>query len=321
MIFPWNNVKPFGFHDWVFFVDGVINGYLICAFSNLSLSVKHEASSEWVNFTIIRTRSVTLSSLDLLNTVVLDILPFGLSVFDIVAHETSQIELCYLSVGIEVETSKQICPIVNTSQSCTFPWSRLPVENWHFYNGYIKAFPLLHSLNVGLETPCQFFNELVSGDIISWLSDEKFRSFIILVTWRLNYFDVVLGPIAIQFSLIESLNSLFEGMFWIHMWSLAFLRRDGTLVIVIDSSLCLTVILNWREPQTLWIISAEIGRLRHEFVVRFCWVELVTSKNDILIWVGLSLLHWWNAIIQQLLGNATGPMSSKMCLSIFSRWA
>jgi len=105
MIFPWNNVKPFGFHDWVFFIDGVINGYLICAFSNLALSIKHEASSKGVNFAIIGTRSVTLSSLDLLNAIVLDILPFGLSILDIVTHEASQIELCYLSVGIEVETS------------------------------------------------------------------------------------------------------------------------------------------------------------------------------------------------------------------------
>ena len=89
MIFSGNDIEAFSLHDGVFFVDGVINGYLISAFSNLTLSVEHEASSERVNFTIICTRSVALSSLDLLDAVVLDILPFGLSVFNVVAHETS----------------------------------------------------------------------------------------------------------------------------------------------------------------------------------------------------------------------------------------
>ena len=87
MIFPGNNVKTFGFHDRIFFIDGVINGYLIRAFPDLALSVKHEASSKGVNFAIIGARSVTLSSLDLLNAMVLDILPFGLSILDIVTHE------------------------------------------------------------------------------------------------------------------------------------------------------------------------------------------------------------------------------------------
>lgn len=101
---------------------------------------------------------MTLPSLDLLNAMVLDVLPFRLGVLDVVAHEASQIELGYLSVGIEVETSKQIGPIVYAGQRSTFSGSRLPVENWHFYNGYIKAFPLLHSLNIGLKTASQFFN-------------------------------------------------------------------------------------------------------------------------------------------------------------------
>ena len=244
VIFPWDNVKAFGFHDCVFFIDGVINGYLICAFSNLALPIKHEAASKRVYFAIVGTRGVTLSSLDLLNAMVLDILPFRLSILDIVAHEASQIELCDLSVGIEVETSKQIGPIVNASQRCTFSGSRLPVENRHFHNGYIKALPLLHSLNIGLETASQFFNQLVSGNIISWLSDEKFRAFIILVTRWLNYFDIVLGPIAVQFSLIEGLNGLLKGVLRINRWSLSLLRGDGALVIVVDCSLCFTVILN-----------------------------------------------------------------------------
>lgn len=182
MIFSWDDVEALGLHDRVFFVDGVINGYLICAFPHLALSVEHEAASERVNFAIICTRSVTLSPLDLLDAVVLDVLPFGLSVLDVVAHEASQIELGYLTVGIEVEATEQIGPVVNTGQSGTFSGSRLPVENRHFYNGYIKAFPLLHSLDVGLKTTSQFFNQLVSGNIVGWLCDEKFWALIILVT-------------------------------------------------------------------------------------------------------------------------------------------
>lgn len=298
MIFPWNNVKAFGFHDGVFFIDGVVNGYLISALSNLALPIKHKASTKWIYFAVIGARSMTLSSLNLLSTVILDVLPFRLCVLDIVAHQASQIKLCYLSIGIEVQTSKQIGPVINAGQGSTFSGSRLPVKNWHFYNGYIKTLPLLHSLNIGLETTSQFFNELVSRNIISWLSNEKFRAFIILVTWGLNNFDIVLGPVSIQFSLIKSLNGMLERVLGIHSWSLSLLRGDSALVIVVNVSMCFTSILNWREPNTFWVgCRAKIGSLCQEFVVRFGWVELVTSKNHVFIWVRLSLLHRWNAVL------------------------
>jgi hypothetical protein len=214
---------------------------------------------------------VTLSSLDLLDTMVLDILPFGLSILDIVAHKASQIELCDLSVGIEVETSEQIGPIVNACQRSTFSGSRLPVENGHFDNGYIKALPLLHSLNIGLKTASQFFNQLVPGDVISGLSDEKFRAFIILVTRWLNHFDIVLGPVPIQFPLIESLNGLLKRVLRINRGSLSLLRGDGALVIVVNRSLSFTVVLNWRESDTFRMgRGAKIGCLCQELVVGFC---------------------------------------------------
>ena len=52
VILPGEDIEALGLHDGVSLLDGVINSHLVRAFTHLSLTIEHEASTKRVDFVV-----------------------------------------------------------------------------------------------------------------------------------------------------------------------------------------------------------------------------------------------------------------------------
>ena len=243
MIFSWQNIDALGFQYVVSLFNGVVNRNLICAFTDLSFSVEHEAAAECVDFIIEGARGVRLSTLDALLRIVVNVFPLWFVVFDVIRFETSNSDLSNFFVCIVIETTKKISSMVDSGKWCTFSWSWLPIINWHFDDGYIETFSLLHSLDVSLETSSQFFNEFVSRDVIGRLSNEKFWAIIIFVRAWIDHLNIILNSAFVQLSIVQLMNGVSEIPFWIR----ARLELRNSALVVNIWNCSSGIHLLWRE--------------------------------------------------------------------------
>jgi len=181
VIFSWQDIDTFSFQYIISLLNCVVNSNLVRALTDLSLSVEHETSAECINLVIEWARCVGLSPLDALLGIVIYVFPLWFVIFDVVRFKASDSQLRNFFISIVIESSHQICSMVHGSQRRAFSRSWLPVIDWHFNNSYIETFSFLHSLNVCLKTSCKLLYQLVSWNIISWLSDEKLWTIVILI--------------------------------------------------------------------------------------------------------------------------------------------
>ena len=108
--------------------------------------------------------------------------------------------------------------MIDSRKCCTLPWSWAPSTYWHFDNSYIKAFSLLHPLDIGLKSPSKPLDQLVPWNIICWLSNEQFWPIIILIRRWLNHLDILSEPGFTELSLVQLFYCRFEVGFRVWRW-------------------------------------------------------------------------------------------------------
>jgi hypothetical protein len=230
MVFSRENIQSLCLQDCVLFLDCVIHSYLVGALTHLPLPIEHEAPSECVDLIIIRARAVALSALNILDLVIRNIFPFGLGFFDVLRFQSSYPEHGNLLIGIVIQASKQIGPMVNGGEGGALSGGGAPAIVGHLDNRYVKTFSLLHPLHVRLQPPRKSLHQLVPGDVVGGLSDEKLRAIIILVRAWIDHLDVLHHSVPIQFPFIQLFDSLFEVFLSIDRWSKVEVR-NCTLVV------------------------------------------------------------------------------------------
>lgn len=176
--------------------------------------------------------------------------------------------------------------MIDCCERSAFSWSWLPSMDWHFYDGYIETFSFLHSLYVSLETSRQLFDQFISRDIISRLSDEKFWTIIILVRTWTNQLDVILNSALVESSGIHFLNCISEITLWV--WARLKLRNCAFVVNFWHRS-C-RVHLLWRKPQTLGCV---LGFWLIVLVAWNTWMEFITSIHC----AGVLFLQPWSITV------------------------
>ena len=223
MILPCHHVYTLGFLYVVLMINSIIHNNLVGALPNLSFPVEHETATKRVNLILKSTWCMPTSSIDGLSSIVIHVFPLGFVVFNFFVIKTLDFELGNFFVCFIIETAKKITSIVHVVEAWAFSWSWLPTVNRKFNDCYIKTIPLLHSLDVGLQSSRQLFNKFISGDVISGLGNEKLWA-IFFIAWAwFDYFVQRLYSITFKFSWVEIVTLFLKIFFFITIllwWSL-----------------------------------------------------------------------------------------------------
>lgn len=132
-------------------IINVIFYYLICALSNLTLSIKHKTSSKNKKFSLIMNRWMALTSLDILLRCETNFFPWNgithnlrtSNIFDrFIIHSTNHV--------------KRISALSYCSTLTGWGYPSFPCRLDSNFS--TETFTLLHALNVALKTSCKFLS-------------------------------------------------------------------------------------------------------------------------------------------------------------------
>lgn len=178
MVFSCPNRDTFCFENVDHRVVAVVLNNLICALSNLSLSVELEAAAKHDNLALVLDCWVALSPLNHLLWVEWHFLPR-----DGITHN-----LCsrYILNRLVVHSANHEHRLSTLGYCCALAGWRHPCFACRLSSDfYSEAFSLLHSLHVTLNASRQLFCELVSGNVFRWVGSEGSTGFIVW-TFRLD---------------------------------------------------------------------------------------------------------------------------------------
>lgn len=144
---------------------------LVCAFTNLSLRIEHEASSENVDFAAISYGCMALPALYRLYARIWKSLPN-----DLISNHFGKDDLL---AGIKVQATDQVHVITDGRQGGAFARCRHPQRLLRNADFHPETLPLLHSLNIVLQSAHQLVYELVAWDIFSGVCRKCFIFFFI----------------------------------------------------------------------------------------------------------------------------------------------
>lgn len=132
MVFSWLYRNSFSSQYIILGLSSIINKNLRSAFSNLPLSIEHEAASKNINFIIVSSGLMSASTFNLHFLVlrIIDILPNCII--------SCNFHLSYFIVGFKVEATNKIAALVAISKSTVFSRSWHPVVMLHILKFSIK---------------------------------------------------------------------------------------------------------------------------------------------------------------------------------------
>ena len=116
MVLSGKNVETFGLEHLIPLVYSVVDHYLVCAFSHLSLPIEHKAPSKDIHRVIIRASRMSASSLYSLIEIVVNILPLWVEIVHFVHVGAYDFELSHLFISIIVQTTHQVGSMIDVGK-------------------------------------------------------------------------------------------------------------------------------------------------------------------------------------------------------------
>lgn len=168
MIFSLLNGDTFGFQHIESLFYCVVYQNLGGTFSELSLSVKHEAASKNIDLIHMGTRTVSASTGYFVVGLILDICPLVIVIM--------KLELSNFFIGVVVETTKKVAAAIAEGEGGVLSGCWVPVLNRNRQHFSVEGLLLLHTLDIGLETSSQLLSQLVVRNIITRNSSEQLWS-------------------------------------------------------------------------------------------------------------------------------------------------
>lgn len=140
-------------------------------------------------------------------------MPVRLHIIDVVGLKAVDRELGDLAIRVEIQATQEVAAIVDRRDRCAFSGRWLPIMKLLFDDCDEKALPLLHTLDVGLQTSRQFLYEFVPRYVVSWLGDEQLGPVVIVVRAGVDQLNIGHGTTLLELTLVNLIDGESEELF------------------------------------------------------------------------------------------------------------